>query len=218
MKRSIQFLLAASVVFTAVSANAAFRIDDPSGIIPQADKFLGDLKFETSFKVGDGMDGKSQFCKISSGKETCYPSVGISSKVSQVLSDKAVMLTKSDGDDDGSDWTVNRIDFEKVKGDFITLYLVIGLGGDKPGDKDFATIEKGETSTFVMESGAKVPAFTATITQNIWQASSAKYTQKKVALTVGQGLPAISQLLAVQPDPGILKTPIFKVVKFARAK
>ena len=126
------------------------------------------------------------------------------------------MLTKSGSDDEGSQWIVARDSFESAKGNFIALYLLLGLGGDKPGDHDFAVIEKGEAGTFALADGSKVASFTATITQNIWKASTQTYQQKKVALTIGQGMPAVSQLLAVQPDPGVLKTPIFKVVKVAR--
>ena len=167
----------------AVSAQAEYKIDDPNAVIPQVQKFLGDLKFETSFHVGDQMDGESRFCKISNGKEVCYPPITITSRVTQVAADKAVMLTKSGEDDDGTEWVVKRETFEKLNGNFVLMFLVEGLGGDKPGPQDSALIEKGEEGVFVLADGSKVPGYTVWITQNIWQAASHTYSQKKVALT-----------------------------------
>ena len=124
--------------------------------------------------------------------------------------------------DDGrklGEFPTNRAPHEIVVNHAGSVALVANYGGgDKPGEKDFAVMESGVMGEFVLANGTKIPSFTAVITQNIWQEKTQTYLQKKVALTIGKGTPAVSQLLAVQPDPGILKTPVFKVTTFKASK
>lgn len=53
---------------------------------------------------------------------------------------------------------LSKVVFDRVQGNFIVLYLAEGLGGDVPGDKDFATIDSFEQGEFSLNDGSELSA------------------------------------------------------------
>jgi hypothetical protein len=213
-------LIVLSLFFS--SAHAEFQIKDPNHLLDQVTAFQGQIPFGQAFEMGDSMVGQTQLCRIvcsskANCKEVCMPPVHLLSNVKSVASDACVFTNQTEGDpDSASDMTVTRDAYERSRGNFVILYLVEGLGGSKPGPKDFTTIEAATEIEYVLADQSRLKAMTVRLTQNFWNTSQNTYKQLPLSLTVGQNVPGISSMLEVHPNPDTLKTPIFKVLSTHR--
>lgn len=213
-------MLAVFLSFFSILVHAEFRIDDPSGILGQTTTFLGPVKFQDAFKVGDEMQGITQSCRLicrgGDCKEVCSTPFDVVSKVAST-SDVAATLSTSTAGEEPSDYTVTREVFEKVGGNWIRLYLEQGLAnGGKPGEKDFATIQKSEDRDFSLADGSALKTKKVWIEYNKWNDDSEEFKVTQFALSVAKDVPAVGQLVEVHDQPAKLKTPLFKVTAVKR--
>ena len=202
-------------------ARADYEIRDPNHLLDQVGQFLGHVSFDQAFLLGDELTGMTQVCRLvcknGSCQELCGPAVQISTRVKEATPDTVTFVNQAGDDPDSAgEMQVTRAMYDRSQGNYVVLYLAEGLSGLKPGAKDYATIDALVSGSYRLENQAVVPALTVRLTQYVWVEKQQKYVPLPEALTVGQGLPSIAQLVMIQPNPDQQKTPLFRVLSVKR--